>query len=193
MENQKVFRDLHLQNPNWISFGWDIKLAVPCCTSIYCLCWMSKSSHTWGKSVQNMCCRLLLSYHITNQVIKLWTIVSGKNLPASTAFPFLPSYKKYRKYGKRSIYCLQTITVVSGGPIEWETYLMEGIQHCSIAEFNRRTWTTRHYPIACGTPLCGLSLLCQYHWILGFQLGFVSIVTLFTRAAVKKYFGREVL
>ena len=32
--NPKFSRDLHQQNPSWMSFGWDVKLAVPC-TSVY--------------------------------------------------------------------------------------------------------------------------------------------------------------
>ena len=34
VENLKFSKDLHQQNPRWMSFGWDVKLAAPC-TSVY--------------------------------------------------------------------------------------------------------------------------------------------------------------
>ena len=54
-ENLKFSKDIHQQNPSWMSFGWDVNLAVPC-TSVNA---GQVRSHTWGKCVR--CCGLLLS------------------------------------------------------------------------------------------------------------------------------------
>ena len=40
--------DFQKHHPSWMSFGWDVKLAIPC-NSDQCLCWASTRSYTWGK------------------------------------------------------------------------------------------------------------------------------------------------
>ena len=60
-ENLKFSKDIQQQNPSWMSFGWDVNLAVPC-TSVNA---GQVRSHTWGKCVR--CCGLLL-FHITSSI-----------------------------------------------------------------------------------------------------------------------------
>ena len=59
VENPKFSTDLHQQNPRWMSFRWDIKLAVTC-ISVYAGQWANKRSHIWGQCVT--CCWLLMSF-----------------------------------------------------------------------------------------------------------------------------------